>query len=141
MNKIKEFNPVIYPIRLWVANNVPIKQIINKFYVRTDSGEASDFLEEDFNKNNGVTASTYVVFDKKTKQGGTLVYIFQPKRAKINIICHESAHCADFVCQTFGLSRGNYEQGEAYAYLIGWIAECVESVVKNKKLNKNLTFS
>lgn len=131
--QIKEFNPTIYPIKVWVANNVPIKQVIAKFYVRTDNGDAADFLEEDFSKDNGVTASTFVVFDKKTKQGGTLVYIFAPKRAKVNIICHEAAHCADFICETFGITKGKYEDGEAYAYLIGWIAECINSVLRNRK--------
>ena len=131
--QIKEFNPTIYPIKVWVANNVPIKQVIAKFYVRTDNGEAADFLEEDFNKDNGVTASTFVVFDKKTKQGGTLVYIFAPKRAKVNIICHEAAHCADFICETFSINKGSYEDGEAYAYLIGWVAECIDSVLRNRK--------
>ena len=131
--QIKEFNPTIYPVRVWVANNVPIKQVIAKFYVRTDNGDAADFLEEDFSKDNGVTASTFVVFDKKTKQGGTLVYIFAPKRAKVNIICHEAAHCADFICETFGINKVSYEDGEAYAYLIGWVAECIDSVLRNRK--------
>ena len=134
MNKqIKEFSPTIYPVRVWVANNVPIKQVMDKFNVRTSTGEATNFIEEDFSKDNGVTASTYIVFDKKTKQGGTLVYIFAPKRAKVNIICHEAAHCADFICETFGITKGKYEDGEAYAYLIGWVAECIDSVLRNRK--------
>ena len=80
--QIKEFNPTIYPIRVWVANNVPIKQVIAKFYVRTDNGEAADFLEEDFSKDNGVTASTFVVFDKKTKQGVLLFISSHPREQR-----------------------------------------------------------
>lgn len=50
-------------------------------------------------------------------------------------ICHEACHFADFVAETVGFQQRSFDNGEAYAYLAGWCADCIDKArkFKNKK--------
>lgn len=130
VNKIVEFNPQIYPFRLWVAVNPKHEEVSSKFYGLTGQMERMEMPE--FKNSLTNIATTTLVSDKKDGWMGCLVLIWKPKMLKVNQICHEASHCTDFVCEQFGISSRDFDNGEAYAYLIGWIAECINSVKENK---------
>ena len=44
--QIHEFNPTIYPFRLWVGINPSLGDMQNKFYALTDKMERTDFTSE-----------------------------------------------------------------------------------------------
>ena len=129
---IHEFDPVIYPARLWVGINPPFEYIDNKFYGLNSEMERIPFGKEQHEVDSFVVARTHAVTDKESGWIGIFVSIYKPKMMTTNFISHESAHCADFICENFGIQHGGFDNGEAYAYLIGWIADCIEKVKLNK---------
>ena len=129
---IHQFDPVIYPVKLWVGINPPFEDVEKMFYGLNSETERIDITSDAYESDHFTIARTHPVASKSEGWIGLLVTIRKVKQCKTGIICHESAHCADFICGQFGITAGNFEGGEAYAYLIGWIADCIEKVLKNK---------
>lgn len=132
---IFEFDPVIYPVRIWVGINPSFNDISSKFYGLDSEMEKLHVTEEMCTHDRFVVARTFTVADKEKGWFGLLIGIYKPKNCKVDNICHESAHCADFICEQLGITNGDFDNGEAYAYLIGWIAKCIDSVLRNKTAN------
>ena len=130
--KIHEFDPVIYPFRIWVSINPSLEEVSEKFYGLTDEMERVDIDEKWLDEDRFKIATTSPVSIKKDGWCGLLVCIHKPKVMNTGVIAHESVHCADFVCEQFGITTGSFENGEAYAYLVQWIAGCIEKVKLNK---------
>lgn len=131
--KFHEFNPQVYPFRLWVAIQPTITEVGRKFINILPRGEWRNFEDSDFDDNFGVVATVYPVGEKGTNQAGVLVCIQQPKKFGVGIIAHEAAHCADFFCENLGINTGSFYDGEPYAYIVGWVAECCANTMKPKK--------
>ena len=129
---IHEFNPEIYPVRLWVAKNPSFEDVYNSYWGLTSELDRIEIVKEDFNDVQFKKATTKVVASKKDGWIGLLVCVWRPQMFDTATICHESAHCADFICEQFGIARGTFNEGEAYAYLIGWIASKLELGMKRK---------
>lgn len=130
---IHTFDPVIYPARIWVSVNPSSDDICSKFYGLTSELEKVEFTDEMFYPNRFVTARTTTVCNKEDGWIGLLVSVYKKKYCTARDIAHESVHCADFIFENFGLTKGGFDDGESYAYLVGWIAACIESVLKNKQ--------
>lgn len=129
---IHEFDTVIYPTRIWVGINPSFDTVDSKFYGLNEYMERIPFDKEQYEANSLIVARTHAVIDKESGWIGTFVSIHKPKMMTTKSISHESAHCADFICEKFGIQHGGFDNGEAYAYLIGWIADCIEKVKLNK---------
>jgi len=69
-----------------------------------------------------------LVHDEK----GTMILIIPPD-ANINSICHEAFHIAIEVLGDAGLELTD-SSDEAYAYLIGWLAEEIEKILIKTKI-------
>lgn len=65
--QIHEFNPTIYPFRLWVGINPSLGDMQNKFYALTDKMERTDFTSEVLGNNTFTIATCYPVSDKKKR--------------------------------------------------------------------------
>jgi len=130
--KIHVFDPVIYPFRLWVSINPTFESVSEKFYGLITNCERIDIPKGEFYASQHVIARTTLVNDKESGWIGCLVMIYIPKQTDVRTICHESAHVADFVCEQFDIETRGFDNGEAYAYLIGWIADCINKVKTNK---------
>lgn len=128
---IHEFDPVIYPFRLWVSVNPSHEDISEKFYALTEDMDRMDISKDQFDHDRFSIATTCPVSDKESGWIGTIVCIWIPKRFTINQLCHESAHVSDYCFGRFGMGNRSFVDGEPYAYFIGWIAECIEKVKKN----------
>jgi hypothetical protein len=133
-NYLYKFDPVIYPSKLWIGINPELETISKIFYGLDSNLNRIDITEQEYKHSHFSIAQTYTVSHKKDGWIGTLVCIWRPKQLDIKTICHESAHCADFICENFGIETGRFDSGEPYAYMIGWIADCIEKVKLNKAI-------
>lgn len=130
--QVHEFDPVIYPCRVWVAINPSFNDVVENFYALSTENERMDIDEKWYNRDGFQIATTGPAVSKSDGWIGLLVNIWKPKMMNTGVICHESVHCADFICGQFGITNGSFENGEAYAYLVQWIAVCIEKVKSGK---------
>lgn len=132
-NKIHEFNPQIYPLRVWVVIKPQFEDINKMFYSYDTNDNILEFEESWFNDiNNSACATCYPVCAKEDGQKGMLVVIRNLKSMDVGTITHEAFHIVDYVCDLFGIKGFNFDDGEARAYLGGWCANCIDSVLKGK---------
>ena len=122
---IHEFNPVIYPYKVWIC--------------LTDNGKElkKEFVDSDTNKPIDIElikrheAVVYTVRKRKNpKYFGSLLVITEKKYFTIKTIAHESTHVADNIFEHIRESKVGCE---SYAYFVGWVAECCEKVKLNKE--------
>lgn len=109
-----EYDPIIYPRRLYVAIGYDIKFLRSVF-----SYDGGRELEDIDDNSNGVTY--FEVMRKDNKKIGELVAFPCKKEMTMNVISHESSHVCDGIEEALGIIHG----GEHSSYLMGWIASCV----------------
>lgn len=121
--QIHEFNPEIYPRRLWVTVGAPYAVIKDMF---------EDVLP--------MEASTDAQVDntRRTKpdvKGGILIRFENHKAMTAANIAHEAVHAA---MEIFGYvdAYPDLKNQEPFAYLVGWIVRCIDEVknYKNKPI-------
>lgn len=128
--KIDEYDPVIYPRKLWVSlYDNTMKPFTNRFCYR-DGCELTDM------GNSGETnARTYCVVEKSTGKYGYLVLIdsigLKDKALLIDIIAHESEHVKTNIFEDIQLYT-NVESQEADAYMVGFIAKSIWKTIFSK---------
>ena len=116
---IHQFDPVIYPRKVWVCLGATKEVLDDRFTF------ISPLVDELFES----TAVTSICTEKNTGLGGVIVWT--PKKTMaINTIAHESVHVADMIFDFIGEST---KTDECHAYLVGWVAECIEKAMKYKK--------
>lgn len=122
--KIHQFDPVIYPRLVWIVNGGTPEDIRKEFFER--DGEELN-LEPEFKNSHACVSDVTFGEDKMI---GVLVWIIDKPRG-CKDIAHESVHVANKIFRDCGIDM-HYDHDEHYAYLIGWVADCIEQVVKNK---------
>ena len=125
---IHQFDPVIYPFKLWVGKDPTFEEVSEMFYAVSPEMERMDIKRVDYDDNYFSVARTHPVAAKKDGWIGLLVCIFKPKRMNAGLVCHESVHVADFICEQVGVTHTGFNDGEAYAYLSEWAANCIDKV-------------
>lgn len=114
-NKLHEFDLTPYPQKLWIA-------------ISTDKFE--DLLKgaEDLEKYH--YADVGYVSDKNG-MAGYLLRFENKKAMTMSNIAHEASHvamdCLDYIGEEVNLKNQEY-----FAYLLGYIVECIEKVKKHK---------
>lgn len=120
---IHEFDPQIYPRRLWVVKGGELEEI----------RKTLEFPELDEDQENGgaVTVSAY---DKTNKRGGFLVWFPKASEMKnLDWIAHEASHVALGIFDYVG-AVVTTEGQEPFAYLVGWVFGCMDKVRKFKEV-------
>ena len=120
---IHEFDPCIYPRLLWVVKGGELEEIRKTL----EFGELGD----DEQKGGAVTISAY---DNANKKGGFLVWF--PKASEmsnLDWIAHESTHVALGIFDYIG-SEVEANESEPFAYLVGWVFGCIDTVRKYKEV-------
>lgn len=130
---IKRFDPIIYPIVLWVAISKDVSKVLNSF-TTWDSMEISMDILNHANANS--IASTWQVMDKTSKEMGALIIFSSKKELTTGIIAHESCHAAKIMCDKLGI---DILSDEPFEYLLGWIADCCEELKRDKSSSLNTT--
>lgn len=120
--QIHQFDPIIYPLKLWIVKNPNIVELKSKFLVYTN-----DELNVDTRQ--AAYASTYnkVVLYKETNKYGILIMLNE--KLNVNQIAHEATHAVRVIWDWL---NEDFTGVEADAYLVGWIAECINQVNINK---------
>lgn len=118
---IHEFNPTIYPRKLWVVKGVDSEFIKGKFCHR--NGEDLDLFDDD---DNPPVCSTFKnIQEKHSGDFGVLVYIYG--QMNVGHISHEAYHVASDIFRDIGAEH-DIDNQEPAAYLIGWCAKCIAAV-------------
>ena len=132
--KIYEFNPQIFPTRLWVCKSkeVTIEEVDKMFYALDDANERRYFKEvhemPDFN----IFASTYPVSHKETGWRGCLV-ILNRGDMPTSTCTHEASHCTDWLFEQLGIKSGTtFDNGEARAYYHEWVFNRIYEVKQGR---------
>lgn len=123
--KIYEFDTTIYPRILYVVKSVD-KEAIKAEFTKVSGEELNlEGLELSL-------AYTIPVMHRKNTNIGHLV-VLQGKKEHIttNVIAHEADHVANQIFQDLNMTT-TFTEDEHHAYLVGWIAEKIASVVWGK---------
>lgn len=112
--KVYQFDPQVYPRKLWVAVGVPTEELNEKFGNIKDMDDYCD-------------AETMPVQQKEPLLGGVLIRFSDLKAMRPDNIAHEATHAAleifDYV-----EARIQYDNQEPFAYLVGWVVKCIDEV-------------
>lgn len=121
---IHEFNPVIYPRKLWITYNATADEL-NEYF------PTGDYLGNKFKEENGYYGITYRTERGSTKMGGVLIRFADNNEAMESWnVLHEAIHAAGIICQYVGI-QADFENDEAFTYLATWIMKCCEQVKNN----------
>lgn len=121
--QIHQFDPVIYPVKLFVIKH-PTEEVINNNFEEYNGSKIS------FSIGTHNFAATYnkIVVKKDIQKYGVLINLYR-NTLEVSKLAHEATHAArviwDWLCED---STG----AEADAYLVGWIVDCIDQVNKNK---------
>lgn len=133
MSKIFEFDPVIYPTRVWVAVSPSYDDVNDKFYFLDESlDEVVEESKEKFDKHCSAIATTFAVVDRESAWKGVLVAIWRRKETGYGVVSHESTHCTDFLCDQLGIGGYSFNDGEPRAYYTQWVANCIGDVLHGR---------
>ena len=109
-----EYDPVIYPRRLCVAIGMN-QEDANKCF----EGRNGEVLMVDFTNYDAVTYNC--VREKANNKLCSFINFESKGSMKMGLCCHEASHVCDAIENAIGMDHG----GEASAYLMGWIASCI----------------
>jgi hypothetical protein len=122
--RIHEFDPVIYPRKLWVCLNATVEGLLESFDIK-------DATLADALKNNAAT--TCITERKSDGHKGVVIFTNKRKYMTTKVMAHESVHFADAVFQELCAYSQEFNHGnEPYAYLVGWSAGCIDESLKYK---------
>lgn len=105
--KIHEFDPVIYPRKLWVS--VSTDTFSDRFEGVSEWDDTADAIVDCFR-------------DKLRNLGGILVRFESKNAITIANIAHESSHIAMNIFDYIG-AKVDLANQETFSYLVGWVAD------------------
>ena len=109
-----EYDPQIYPYLLCVSIGMD-EEDVNKCF----EGTKGEYLQVDFD---GTRAMSFGSVRKKSDKKMCSFVNFRSKaEMRMSVCCHEASHVCDAIEDYIGAKHGN----EPSAYLIGWIASCI----------------
>jgi hypothetical protein len=136
MAKIYRFDPKIYPLQLWIAINPSIKEVTRLLYFLNNNNEVVNIREEDLVGCGDNDARTFVVSSRLMGVRGCFINMLRIKSCDASVMAHEACHVADYFAQCLGFEPKTFENGEPYAYLVGWVVRCEEHVKKQSKMKR-----
>lgn len=123
--QIHEFPLGIYPRKIWIAYKYKKQDIKDMFCSR-------DFSELDLEEEIGNEASASVYPSVMFRDNGCYgVLILIKTRLSVGQIAHEAGHVATEVFSDIGSYLDPNNQ-EPFMYLLGYVADCIDKVIKNK---------
>ena len=125
-NIIHQFNPTIYPRKLWVMKGGSIDDILDAF-TEPEGGEIQLMA-----CSAEPAAMTLKVCHKGSGYLGVLVWLCE-NSISVKDVAHEAVHVASCIFEDYGMSM-EFADGrdEHFAYLVGFAADCINQVRTNK---------
>lgn len=124
---IRQFDPVIYPFKLWITITNNLKDLKNLFV--DNKGER---LKGNLNDCKARTCN--VCLKENINSKGILIIFTDKEYLTAKIIAHEAYHCS---VSMWNYIEETYPSEEATAYLIGWIADCINNLKIDNGEDKN----
>lgn len=125
---IHEFDPCIYPRLLWVVKGGTLEGIQETFEVECEADDVGGA----------------VTLPARRRSDGRLGYcVWFPKvgdTRRLDWIAHESSHVAVCIFNDIG-GVITYEDQEPFAYLVGWVFGCIDTIRKFKEVKNGSTES
>lgn len=109
---MKRYKQSIYPLPIYITNDV---EEFNKYFTHIDGSPL---------KFDNALATTYRIVGKKEKRAA--IGIVLGCKPSISTIAHEAFHAANFILEYVGADFFMDGTNEHWAYLIGWVAECIQ---------------
>lgn len=129
--KVQQFDPVIYPFYLWIIDESDVEGVRDMF-MHTDGTPVTLVPSE------GAIAYTMKGVVVRDDDYGFLVVLDKKDRITAGSMAHEATHVARCIWDhLLEFSTG----GEADAYLVQWIVDCIEKVRDNDKQETNNSIS
>jgi hypothetical protein len=122
--KIYEFHPQVYPRRLWVAVGGNEKDVKSLF-------RQPDGTELELDVDSSLAVTSCVMTNDRNNYLGELVWFVSVKDLTASNIAHEAVHAAMDIFVDLGCRFDAFNQ-EPFAYLVGWVADCIDKVKRNK---------
>lgn len=122
--EIKEFDPVIFPFRLWTGYDADRDTVVNKFYAY-NHGTILPLRLSDVAFDGITVATTMIVQDKITGWSGCFVDVHRRRAIDASAMAHEADHVATYVCEKFGVKFDNFDNSETHAYIVQWAVKCL----------------
>ena len=127
---IYEFDPVIYPRKLWITYDATPEELNEKF-------PSGDINGNKFKQEEGYYGMTEQVClqepDGSNGSGGILIRFDGNTKAMTPWnIAHEAIHAAGYICNYVGIAA-DWENDEAFTYLATWIIKCCEEVKQKEE--------
>lgn len=122
--ELHEFDLYIYPRKIWICiggTQEGIKQHLHSL----------ERTELDFTHLASFNACVFQCRSKATDNIGELIWFPHKKSVTYGIVAHEAIHAALDVCADIDLRIDAMNQ-EPFAYLVGYIADCIEKVKNNR---------
>ena len=120
--EIHQFDPTIYPLKLWVVKTEDINAVNKEFEGDNEGSFASDTLRYS-------DAFTARVVRKESNERGVLVLLCD--NADINAAVHEAVHVASGIFSMIS-AEVDVDNDEPYAYLAEFAFDCIHQVLTNK---------
>lgn len=133
--KIYEFDPVIYPFPLLVCKYVPgvtCREIAERFNKVEDHRTLRTIDEDELRAHPTLTAKTICLTSKETDQMYYMVILYRPRLVRWGVVAHESLHVVTLLCAWLGMNPPEANNDEPHAYLEGWLADCIGSVIDGR---------
>ena len=128
MGKINEFDPVLYPYKLWITYDATPEELNEKF---PDGDEFGEHFSE-FPSDAG--AVTSMVADGETGEDGILIRFLNRKNVNFGSVCHEAGHFA-LCLWNFINAKVMFDCQEPFCYALEFVGECCEKVRKGDVLS------
>ena len=126
---IHEFNPVIYPYKVWIVINKNPAGIADRF--KEYDGSKIVFAQGDVDRSEAFTMP--VQSKEKPLFYGVVLFFRSKKSMSYELVAHEASHAAKYLFDHIGADVSHHEPFE---YVIGWIARCCEEVKRYKANGK-----
>jgi hypothetical protein len=123
--KVHEFDPVIYPIKLWVVTNQD-ESVCDMFKYKYNGKSVE--IEDDDNID-WIAVTTNMVIENSTNNNGIIVTLGSNYEITPKVMAHEACHISSNIYDFIGAKEINLG-GEQHAYFLDWIVGCIDSVVK-----------
>lgn len=121
---IHQFDPVIYPYKIWVIiSRTP--EIISEHF-NEYNGDQIVFINGDVDRS---LAFVMPVMKKDKSSYGAVIFFRSKKSMSFEVMAHESSHAAKYLFEHIG---ADIKEHEPFEYVIGWIASCCQKVKQNK---------
>lgn len=121
---------MVYPFPLFVTKVFDYDEI-KAMFKRVVTKYETEELDEELNPNLGrIMASVCLANQDNNVLFMCLAY--KPKHVDTGLIAHEALHINSFNNYLNGIDPPDIENDEPNAYFIGWVANCIQSVIDDE---------